>query len=35
MVSEVDTSVLSVSSGQRQTPLSDEPGNDMDKILVF
>jgi len=35
MVSEVGTSAPSVSSGQRQTPLSDEPGNDMDKILVF
>ena len=35
MASEVGTSAHSVSSGQRQTPLSDEPGNDMDKTLVF
>lgn len=35
MVSKVGTSALSVTSGQRQTPLSDEPGNNMDKILVF
>ena len=35
MVSEVGTSAHWMSSGERQTPLSDEPGNDMDKILVF
>ena len=35
MVLKVGTSAPSVSSGQLQTLLLDQPGNDMDKILVL